>query len=45
MPAPCTHAPHQLQALLGGVSNVLEALRAEGVPAPAVRAVAWACLR
>ncbi|KAI7836877.1 hypothetical protein COHA_009277 [Chlorella ohadii] len=33
------------RALLGGVSNVLEALRAEGVPAPAVRAVAWACLR
>jgi myosin-5 len=33
------------RALLGGVSNVLESLRAEGVPAPAVRAVAWACLR
>lgn len=33
------------QALLGGISNVLEALRAEGVPAAAVRAVACACLR
>lgn len=34
-----------LQALLGGVGNVLEVLRAEGVPAPTVRGVAWACLR
>ncbi|KAI3425379.1 hypothetical protein D9Q98_009143 [Chlorella vulgaris] len=33
------------QALLGSVSNVLDTLRVEGVPAPAVRAVAWACLR
>ncbi|KAL4419268.1 hypothetical protein ABPG77_004826 [Micractinium sp. CCAP 211/92] len=33
------------RALLGGVGNVLEVLRAEGVPAPTVRGVAWACLR
>ena len=34
-----------MQALLGGVTNLLETLRAAGVPPPAVRAVAWACLR
>lgn len=44
-PAACCAAPRPLQALLGGVGNVLEVLRAEGVPAPTVRGVAWACLR
>jgi myosin-5 len=33
------------RALLGGVADVVERLRAGGVPAPAVRAVAWATLR
>jgi hypothetical protein len=45
VPPPITPVPPVPQALVGGISNVLEALRAEGVPAPAVRAVAWACLR
>ena len=33
------------QALLGGYSNVLEALRSEGVPPPACRAVMFGALR
>ena len=37
-------APH-LQGLLGGLSNVLETLRGEGVPPPACRAVVHAALR
>ena len=34
-----------LQGLLGGLSNVLECLRGEGAPPPAVRAVVTAALR
>lgn len=33
------------QALLGALTNVVETLRGEGVPPPAVRALAAACLR
>ena len=34
-----------VQGLLGGLSNVLECLRGEGAPPPAVRAVVTAALR
>ena len=34
-----------VQGLLGGLSNVLETLRGEGVPPPACRAVVHAALR
>ena len=34
-----------MQALLGGLSNVLEAMRTEGVPPPACRAVMFGALR
>ena len=34
-----------MQGLLGGLSNVLECLRGEGAPPPAVRAVVTAALR
>ncbi len=33
------------QALLGGITNVMETLKNEGVPSPAIRAVAGAALR
>lgn len=35
---------HCLQGLLGGLSNVVECLRGEGAPPPAVRAVVHAAL-
>lgn len=35
----------QWKSLLGGMSNILEILSGEGVPAPALRAVSWAMLR
>jgi myosin-5 len=33
------------RALLGGIANVVEVLRTQGVPAAAIRAVVWATLR
>ena len=41
----CAHCEKSLQGLLGGLSNVLECLRGEGAPPPAVRAVVTAALR
>jgi len=38
-------AERHWRALLGGIANVVEALRSAGVPAAAVRAVTWATLR
>lgn len=34
-----------IQSLLGGITNVVDALKKEGVPPPAVRAVVYAALR
>ncbi|KAH7619484.1 hypothetical protein Ndes2526B_g06464 [Nannochloris sp. 'desiccata'] len=38
-------AERHWRALLGGIANVVEVLRTQGVPAAAVRAVVWATLR
>jgi myosin V len=38
-------AERHWRALLGGIANMVEVLRAQGVPAAAVRAVVWATLR
>lgn len=48
-PSPAAWSPgtgiSSWQALLGALTNVVETLRSEGVPAPAVRALSLACLR
>lgn len=48
-PSPAAWSPgagiSSWQALLGALTNVVETLRGEGVPAPAVRALSLACLR
>ena len=38
-------AERHWRAILGGVANIVDVLRGQGVPAPAIRAVVWATLR